>query len=325
MTASPRLGEAFLIGENMIEVHELQVFLAAAEEENFSAAARKLHLSQPAISFQIQGLEQRLNTQLFQRIGKRISLTEAGRELVPMAREMVNLSLRIEETMCLQQGIVKGHVQIGCSTSPGKYILPHLIGAYRKMYPEVQFTVEVMSRQQVEAKLKAKEIHIGVLAMCSKEKDLECFPFFTDELVLIAAPDHPWARRGTIHPSELKETEWILREGGAATRQTVTDALAECGVPADDLRVAMELGSVEAVEAAVEAGLGVSIVSRVAARRGLELGRIKTVAVEGMNVRRQVFLARNKLRTCTCAQLKFREFIESPAGQELIAAILGYK
>jgi DNA-binding transcriptional LysR family regulator len=306
----------------MIEVHELAVFLAAAEEENFSAAARKLHLSQPAISFQIQGLEQRLNIQLFQRIGKRISLTEAGRELMPMARDMVNMSSRIEETMCLQQGIVKGQLKIGCSTSPGKYILPQLIGAYRKLYPEVLFSVEVMNRHQVEEKLKAKEIHIGVLAICSKEKELECFPFFTDELVLIVASDHPWATRSTIQPRELIDFDWILREGGAATRQTVSDGLAGCGIPADDLRIAMELGSVEAVEAAVEAGHGVSIVSRVAAQRGLELGRIKTVAIEGMPVRRQIFLARNKLRTCTCAQIKFREFIESPAGQELIAGIL---
>lgn len=303
----------------MIEVHELQVFLAAAEDENFSAAARKLHLSQPAISFQIQGLEQRLNIQLFQRMGKRIALTEAGRELLPMARDMVNLSSRIEETMCLQQGIVKGHVQIGCSTSPGKYILPHLIGAFRKQFPDVQFSVEVMTRQDVEEKLVAKQIHIGVLSLCSKHKDLECFPFFTDVLVLIVAANHPWAARGEIAPTELKDADWILREGGAATRQLVLTTFAEQGLPADDLRVAMELGSVEAIEAAVEAGHGVSFVSRVAALRGLELGRIKTVNVTGLDVRRQIFLARNKMRTCTCAQLKFREFIESPEGQQLVA------
>ena len=307
----------------MIEVHELEIFLAAAETENFSAAARKLHLSQPAISFQIQGLEQRLKIQLFQRMGKRIALTEAGRELLPMAREMVNLSSRIEETMCLQQGIVKGHVIIGCSTSPGKYVLPQLIGAFRKQYPDVQFSVEVMNRQQVEEKLKAKELHIGVLAMCSKDKELECFPFFTDELVLIVDMDHPWAKRDTIQPSELKDAEWILREGGAATRQTVSEALGECGIPADDLRIAMELGSVEAVEAAVEAGHGVSMVSRIAVRRSLEMGKIKTVQVQGLDLQRQILLARNKLRTCTCAQLKFREFIESPEGQELIAGTLG--
>ena len=92
----------------MIQVHELQIFIAAAEEENFSAAARNLHLSQPAISFQIQALEQRLKVQLFQRIGRRILLTEAGRELLPMAHEMIQLSSRIEETMCASQGLVKG-------------------------------------------------------------------------------------------------------------------------------------------------------------------------------------------------------------------------
>lgn len=306
----------------MVEVHELRVFLAAAEEENFSAAARKLHLSQPAISFQIQGLEQRLHVQLFQRNGKRISLTEAGHDLLPLARELINLSSRIEETMCAQQGIVKGHVVIGCSTSPGKYILPHLIGAFRKKYPDAQFSVEVMSRQEVEERLLTKQIHIGVLSLSVKSKDIECFPFFTDELILIVAAHHPWATRGAITPAELNDADWILREGGAATRQVITLTLAEQGVPSDGLRVAMELGSVEAVEAAVEAGHGVSFVSRVAARRGLELGRIKAINVQGLNVQRQIFLARNKLRTCTCAQLKFRELVESPEGQQLIAGLI---
>ena len=307
----------------MVEVHELQIFAAAAEVENFSAAARTLHLSQPAISFQIQALEQRLNVQLFQRIGRRIVLTEAGRELLPMAREMINLSSRIEESMCASQGVVKGHVVIGCSTSPGKYILPHLIGAFRKQYPDVQFSVEVMDRQMVEEKLVEKRIHIGVLSLCSKNKELECWPLLTDELALIVDAKHPWASRAHISPTELGTVEWILREGGAATRQLVIATLAEQGLSADDLHVAMELGSVEAVEAAVEAGLGVSIVSRVAVQRGLELGRIKTVQVEGMRVQRGIFLARNRLRACTCAQLKFREFVESPEGQQVIASILG--
>ncbi len=306
----------------MVEVHELRVFLAAAEEENFSAAARKLHLSQPAISFQIQGLEQRLHVQLFQRNGKRIALTEAGYNLLPLARELVNLSSRIEETMCAQQGIVKGHVVIGCSTSPGKYVLPHLIGAFRKKYLDAQFSVEVMSRQEVEERLLTKQIHIGVLSLPAKSKDVECFPFFTDELILIVAANQPWATRAEIAPNELADAEWVLREGSAATRQVVNATLAEQGLPSGDLRVAMELGSVEAVEAAVEAGHGISFVSRVAARHGLELGRIKAVNVKGLNVQRQIFLARNKLRTCTCAQLKFREFIESTEGQQLLAGLV---
>lgn len=306
----------------MIEVHELEIFLAAAEEENFSAAARRLHLSQPAISFQIQALEQRLNVQLFQRSGRRISLTQAGRDLLPMAREMVGLSTRIEETMCAQQGIVKGHVKIGCSTSPGKYILPGLIGAFRREYPDVQFVVDVMDRQTVEEKLLTKQLNIGVLGMCSKHKDLECTPFFVDELVLIAAANHPWATRDRIGPEELKNADWILREGGAVTRQLVQAYLEEHGINGDDLRVAMELGSPEGVEAAVAAGHGVSFVSRVAVRDGLELGKIKIVPVDGIMVRRQIYTARNTQRTPACAELKFREFLDSCQGQELLAGLL---
>jgi DNA-binding transcriptional LysR family regulator len=306
----------------MVEVHELQIFIAAAEEENFSAAARKLHLSQPAISFQIQALEQRLNVQLFQRTGRRIALTEAGRDLLPMARELISLSSRIEETMCAQQGIVKGQVHIGCGTSPGKYILPHLIGAFRKRYPDVQFSVDVMDRETVEEKLLSKQIHMGVMGLASKSKELECWPLLTDELILIAAANHPWAACSQIRPEDLKTADWILREGSAATRQFVQAYLTEHGLDVADLNVAMELGSPEAVEAAVEAGHGVSFVSRIAVKRGLELGRIKQVRVSGISVTRQIYLARNRLRTCTCAQLHFREFVDSPEGQKIIGGLL---
>lgn len=306
----------------MVEVHELQIFIAAAEEENFSAAARKLHLSQPAISFQIQALEQRLNVQLFQRTGRRIALTEAGRDLLPMARELISLSSRIEETMCAQQGIVKGQIHIGCSTSPGKYILPHLIGAFRKQYPDVQFSVQVMDRETVEEKLLSKQIHMGVMGLGSKSKELECWPLLIDELILIAAANHPWAACNQIRPEDLKEADWIIREGSAATRQFVQAYLTERGLDVTDLKVAMELGSPEAVEAAVEAGHGVSFVSRIAVQRGLELGRIKQVRVSGISVTRQIYLARNRLRTCTCAQLHFREFVDSPEGQKIIGGLL---
>jgi DNA-binding transcriptional LysR family regulator len=306
----------------MIEVHELEIFLAAAEYENFSAAARKLHLSQPAISFQIQALEQQLNVQLFQRTGRRITLTEAGRDLLPMARELVNLSTRIEETMCAQQGIVKGEVLIGCSTTPGKYILPHLIGAFRRLHPQVQFRVDILSRSVVEQKLMDKEIHVGVMGLASKNRDIESFPFFVDDLLLIVPIDHPWASRASVGPEELGRTDWILREEGSATRELVLAHLAEFGVTGSSLHVGMELGSPEGVEAAVEAGHGVSFVSRIAAQRGLQLGRIKAVQVEGVQVQRQIYLARNRLRTCTCAQLRFREFVESGQGCRIIDDLL---
>lgn len=309
-------------GYDMLGSRELEVFLTAAEEENFSVAARKLHLSQPAVSFQIQSLEQHLKVQLFQRTGKRIMLTEAGRDLMPLAREMISLSTRIEETMCMQQGIVKGQIQIACSTSPGKYILPHVIGAFRKKYPDVQVAVQVMSRESVEEKLLTKQAHLGLLSLPSKHKELECVPVFNDELILIVGSTHAWANRESVSPQELKETDWILREGGAATRQLVTLTLAENGVAANAMNVAMELGSVEAVEQAVEAGHGAAFASRIAVKRGLEIGRIKMVSVAGMNMRRQILLAHNKTCINTCAQSRFQEFIKSDEGQQVIAGIV---
>ncbi|MBI5031993.1 MAG: LysR family transcriptional regulator [Chloroflexi bacterium] len=298
------------------------MFLIAAEEENFSVAARKLHLSQPAVSFQIQSLEEHLKVQLFQRTGKRIVLTEAGRDLMPLAREMISLAARIEETMCMQQGIVKGQIQIACSTSPGKYILPHLIGAFRKKYPDVQVSVQVMSRESVEEKLLTKQMHVGLMSLPSKHKELDCVPIFDDELILIVGSTHAWANREAILPQELNDSDWILREGGAATRQLVTTTLAEHSIAANEMNVAMELGSVEAVEQAVEAGHGAAFVSRVAVKRGLEIGRIKTIPVDGLTMRRQILLARNRTRTNTCAQVRFQEFIQSDEGQQVISNII---
>ena len=104
---------------------------------------------------------------------------------------------------------------IGCSTSPGKYILPQLIGAFRRQYPEVQFSVQVMDRQMVEEKLLEKVIHIGVLSLCSRHKELECWTLLNDELVLIVGANHPWATRERVTLAELGTAEWILREGGA--------------------------------------------------------------------------------------------------------------
>ncbi|MBI4785803.1 MAG: LysR family transcriptional regulator [Chloroflexi bacterium] len=307
----------------MVGVRELAVFLAAAEQENFSAAARKLHLSQPAISFQIQSLEQQLQVQLFQRVGRRIMLTQAGRDLLPIAHEMIYLSSQIEQMMGERQGLVKGELVIGCSTSPGKYVLPRLLGAFHQLYPEVQSHVEIMDRQTVEDRLLTRQLHFGILGLPSKNKKLECWPFFTDELVLIVAEKHPWARRDQISPAEFREADWILREGGAATRHLILTALAEQGLPTDELRVAMELGSPEAVAVAVESGYGVSFVSRVAVERSLELGRLKTVSVAGMSLCRQVLLARNRSSTCNRVQLRFREFVESAQGQQVIQGVVG--
>ncbi|HEY9076034.1 MAG TPA: LysR family transcriptional regulator [Anaerolineaceae bacterium] len=308
----------------MIGARELEVFLAAAEHENFSIAAHKLHMSQPSVSFQIQSLEQQLHVQLFQRIGHRIQLTQAGRDLIPIAHEMMNLSAQIEEIVDSQQSVITGNLQIGCTTTPGRYILPPLLGAYRERFPKVKSIVELSTdRPSMEEKLLAKEIHFVILGLPPKNNKLEYWPIFTDEQVLIVPSSHPWAKRGRITPAELLEADWVMREPGSATRQLTFKMLAQCGIDPEALREVMQLGCPEAIVVAVESGCGVSIVSRVAIQRSLEMGKISIVEVENLSIRRQILMARNPRGAITRAQQSFRDFIESDEGQHVIASILG--
>jgi DNA-binding transcriptional LysR family regulator len=303
----------------MLNPYELQVFLAAAEAENFSEAARKLHLTQPAVSQQIQALEKRLQLELFERDGRRITLTEAGRALVPMARELVNLSARIEETMAARRGLVAGHLTIGCTSTPGKYTLPWLAGSFCEQYPDVQISVEVIKRSDLVRKLEQQEINFGIMSGQIEHPDLVYQEFMQDDLVLIVPAKHPFANQEVITPEALRGQTLILREEAAGTRVSLLDGLERVGLSLDDFHLApIELGAAEGVISAVEAGWGISWVSMVAARRAFEMGKIRVIEVEGLSLRRMIYLVSHRQHARTIAQLKFYEFACSPAGEAIL-------
>jgi DNA-binding transcriptional LysR family regulator len=182
----------------MLNIHEMNVFLMAAETQNFSEAARQLHMTQPAVSMQIQSLEQRLGVNLFERSGRRIQLSEAGETLMPMARDLVSMSLRVEETIKSLGGEVVGHLKLGCSTTAGKYILPQLIARFRRKHPRVQVTVHTSGREQVMDMLCDGMTHISIISSLVTCRDAEFKPFFTDRAVLIVPVDHAWASRASV-------------------------------------------------------------------------------------------------------------------------------
>jgi DNA-binding transcriptional LysR family regulator len=302
----------------MLNVHEMNVFLTAAETQNFSEAARQLHMTQPAVSMQIQSLEQRLGVKLFERSGRRIQLSEAGESLIPMARDLVNMSLSIEETMRSLGGDVVGHLKIGCSTTSGKYILPQLVARFRRVHPRVYVTVYTTERDRAMQLLCDGVTHISVVSSLISCRDAEFQHFFTDRVVLIVPVDHPWAGRDSIKPQELPEVDFILRDEVAGTRQVMVEGLLERGIHFDDLKAVMELGNAEAIEMAVEEGIGVSFVSRLVAQRGVELGRIKIVEVEGVNLERNIYMAHNIRRAATSAQTEFGNFVHQPLNEMLL-------
>lgn len=295
----------------MLNLHELAVFMEAVEQGNFSEAGRRLHLTQPAVSQTIKSLERQFGAKLFMRNGRRPHLTEAGQALVPMARELLGAAHRLEETMSSLHGAVVGELNIGCSTASGKYLLPGLIARFRRRFPSVQVNVHVTSREAVLSRLLDGRYCLGVSSKRVEHHDLEYQEFFDDEIVLIAPADHRWARFGRVRPDDLLDEPMILREEVAGTREVMLEGLLKHGISLDMLSVAMMLGNAEAIEMAVEEGIGVAFISRLAAARGLALGRIAEVKVEGLDLSRTIVMARSRRCPASRAQSEFWEFAKA--------------
>jgi DNA-binding transcriptional LysR family regulator len=179
----------------MLDIYELQIFLAAAETENFSQAARQLNLTQPAVSMQIQALEKKLDVALFHRVGRTLVLTEQGKALIPLARDMVNRAIRIEEEIESLKGEVTGHLKIGCSTTTGKYFLPHLAARFRRRHPRVQMTIFNYSRDRALNELCDGTVQLAVASVQPSCRDAEYRHFLTDHVILIVPARRGRARR----------------------------------------------------------------------------------------------------------------------------------
>ncbi|MBZ0306633.1 MAG: LysR family transcriptional regulator, partial [Anaerolineae bacterium] len=193
----------------MLNLHELNIFITAAEQSSFSKAGRLLHLSQPAVSQTIQNLERRLMVELFARHGRTVRLTAAGETLLPLARELLASANRLEETMASLHGAVIGRIQVGCSTTSGKYLLPGLIARFRQRFPQVRVDVQITGRDGVLRRLAENKINFGVSSKQIEHHDLYSWPFYTDEVILIVNARHPWARFRRIFVDDLLDQEIV--------------------------------------------------------------------------------------------------------------------
>lgn len=306
----------------MLGVYELTIFLVAAETENFSEAARRLNLTQPAVSMQIRAMEQEFGISLFRRAGRTLALTEQGEALIPMARDLVKRSLQVEEDIEALKGKVVGHLKIGCSTTTGKYYLPMLVARFRQRYHKVHVTIYNDSRVEISAALCDGKIHLAVVSARPLCADAEYHHFFDDYVVLVVGADHPWAERDSITPKELLGANFILRDTQSGTREEVNKALNKVGLTLNDLNLAMEIGNTEAISMAVEEGIGAAFISRTVARRGIKLGRLKEVRVTGLSLHRKIFIAYSRRRPAARAQTEFWNFVQKPENQILLKTVV---
>lgn len=268
---------------------QLEAFIWVAELQSFTKASRQLYMSQPAVSFQIKALEENLQVSLFQRGDKKVILTEAGRLLYPEAKQLLRHYNRIKAGLDDLKGLKTGHLVVGASTIPGEYLLPILIGGFKEKYPGIKITLKVSGSGQVGRWVREREIDFGITGAPVDWEGTECMSWLKDQLVLIVPPSHPWAEMNEVSLEDLKKETIILRERGSGTRRTLEQKLSEHNISIEKLPCSMELGSTRAVITAVEAKLGVSIVSKYAVCEAISLGLVKEVTLNGIDLSRYLY------------------------------------
>ncbi len=256
----------------------LQVFHTVARLLSFTKAAESLHMTQPAVTFQVRQLEEYFNTRLFDRTHNRISLTEAGKRVYEYADEIFDLYAKMENAVRDMTGEISGVLIIGASTTIAEYMLPSLLGDFKRKYPEINVHLKVSNSDGIVSMVENNDIDLGVVEAPVMNKNLVVENCRNDSLVAIVPPQHVLAGKQSVKLAELMEHAYIAREEGSGTREVIQEYLSNAGFKPADVNIAMELGSPEAIKGAVEAGMGVSIVSEVTIHKELQLGTL--VALE---------------------------------------------
>ena len=249
----------------------LQVFHTVARLLSFTKAAESLHMTQPAVTFQIRQLEEYFNTRLFDRTHNKISLTEVGQRVFDYADRIISLYSEMDNRVRELTGDVSGIVIIGASTTIAEYVLPSLLGEFRRFQPNINIRLKVSNSDGIVHMVEDNTIDVGIVESPIANKNLVVEVCWHDKLVFICPPDHPLAKRSSIKATDLMGLPFVCREEGSGTREYMCEYLEANGMPVSDLDLSLEVGNPEAVKSAVEAGLGVSIVSQATIIKELKL------------------------------------------------------
>jgi len=283
----------------------LRIFHGAARSGSFTRAAEELHLTQPGISKHIKELERCCGARLFDRIGKRVILTQAGeilyRTTTGIFRELGEVRAKIDDL----KGVAGGKLDIGASITIGTYILPELLARFRESYPGVEIKLDIALSQQIADKVLDHAVEIGFVGHHAQDVRLSVTSFMTDRMVLVLAPRHPWAgRRAPVRFRELAGQPFLFSRPGSGTRMVVEGLLDSAQVT---LTNTMELGTTEGVKQGVAVNLGISILSEHVVRNELSSGAIVTVPLDGADLERELYLVRRKDRYLSEAAQAFLE------------------
>lgn len=294
-----------------MELKHLRTFLAAAQESSFTRAAESLNITQAAVSQHVAGLEQELATPLFDRAGRSVALTDAGRRLNNYAQRIVAL---VEEAREVVSGIktrVEGRIRIATSTIPAEHLLPRLLAEFREQFPDVREAINISDSRLATKAVVDGDADIGLVGEEPKSSRVVVVPVATDEMILVVPTDHQYASKRYITPQSLLKQKLIMREPGSGSRQCVEDSLRKQGISLDQLNVVMEMNSNDAIRAAVREDVGAAFLSSLSAASDLESGVLCRVEVRGVQPKRRLFLIHKA------------ESLYSPAVRAFVDVVIG--
>ena len=274
-----------------MEIRSLEVFLSVAKHLNFTRAGEEVNLSQPSVSVRIRQLETELGVKLFEQLGKRVGLTEAGSLLVPHARRVIAATEDAKHAIDELQGLERGSLRIGASTTPGMYLIPKTIASFKARYPNIEIQLGIKGSRQVEDGVARNEFDFGFVGGHLAGDEVDVHPWLTDRLVLIVSPANALAQKKSIKPDALRNERFILREQGSATRATIVRHLEQSNLSVETV---MEMENPESIKKAVQSGLGVAFISVFAVEAELKAKSLIAVRLHGIDIRRELKIVYRK-------------------------------
>lgn len=300
-----------------MELRQLAVFCKIAETGSFTKAGEALNLSQPAVSAQVRSLEEELGSRLFDRArSQKVTLTDAGQVLYHHARDLLHSTEEALRAVRELQGLVRGQIVVGASSLAGEYLLPPLLVKFHQDYPGIELTLKVADTNSICGLVRRGEVELGIVGAEVVARELVFQSLVDDEMVLIVHPDHPWASQREASVADLKEETLLLPEATSGIRIVLVERLKHLGMPLRSISKTIELGTTEAIKAGVEHGLGVAVVPRRAVGKELNAGLVVPLIVQGLDLKRPLFLVTHKHRTASAASKAFIDCLWAEFGDK---------
>ncbi|VAW60184.1 RuBisCO operon transcriptional regulator CbbR [hydrothermal vent metagenome] len=288
-----------------LTLRQMQIFEAVVRLGGYTRAAEELHLSQPTVSMQVKKLSETIGYPLLEKVGNNLLTTAVGDEVYSTSKNILSSIVSLGESTTELDGVVKGPLKIAVITT-AKYFMPHLLGAFIALHPEVNPILKVTNRSRVLERLKSNEDDLLIMGQVPDETTIEAHPFIDNELVVVASPQHPLTQCASITLKRLSKERFLVRESGSGTRLAIERLFDEQGLKVQPY---MELGSSEAIKQAVMAGLGISVLSRHNLRLELAGEHIAILDVKGFPLFYRWYAVHIKSKKLSLVSRTFLEFL----------------